>query len=376
MRSDLIDRSWKYLRGLPPRTLAVAGGGAAALTGLAALAAIVIAASSPRPPAGGAQSAPRPAVPVEAAQVTVGPLSERVTAVGSLRSNESVVIRPEIAGRVVEIGFKEGQPVEKGNLLLKLDDSIATAELAQDRARHELANRNYKRTEELYSNKVATARARDEARSNLDVAAASVDLAKVKLEKMHITAPFAGIVGLRQVSIGDYVTVGQDLFNLEDIESIKVDFRVAEQFLSAVRTGQTIHIRVDAFPNRSFEGKVYAIDPRVDVEGRSIVIRAILDNKEELLRPGLFARVDLLLDAKPKALTVPEQAIMPRGDDQFVFTIVDGKAKQTKVRIGIRRDGRVEVVEGLKPDDVVVTAGHLKIFDGSPVKVIGKVEGA
>ncbi len=375
MRSDLIDRSWKYLRGLPPRTLAVAGG-AAALIGLAAIAAIVIVASSPRPPAGGAQSAPRPAVPVEAAQVTVGPLSERVTAVGSLRSNESVVIRPEIAGRVVEIGFKEGQPVEKGNLLLKLDDSIATAELAQDRARHELANRNYKRTEELYSNKVATARARDEARSNLDVAAASVDLAKVKLEKMHITAPFAGIVGLRQVSIGDYVTVGQDLFNLEDIESIKVDFRVAEQFLSAVRTGQTIHIRVDAFPNRSFEGKVYAIDPRVDVEGRSIVIRAILDNKEELLRPGLFARVDLLLDAKPKALTVPEQAIMPRGDDQFVFTIVDGKAKQTKVRIGIRRDGRVEVVEGLKPDDVVVTAGHLKIFDGSPVKVIGKVEGA
>lgn len=318
---------------------------------------------------------PGAAVPVETAKVKVGRLAERVTAVGSLRSNESVTIRPEIAGRVVSINFKEGQPVRKGDKLIVLDDSIYRAELDQAKAQLQLAQRNFKRIEELHQKEVATARSRDEAFSGLEVGTAAVALAEARLDKATIVAPFSGIAGLRQVSVGDYITVGQDIVNLEDIETIKVDFRVAEKFLPAVRTGQRIQINVDAYPDRTFEGEVYAIDPRIDVSGRSIVIRAKVPNEEALLRPGLFARVTLILEMKEQALTVPEQAIMPRGEEQFVYTVVDGKVKQTKVIIGTRRDGRVEIVEGLKSEDTVVTAGHLKIRDGVQVTIVNGNKG-
>lgn len=308
---------------------------------------------------------------VEAAKVSIGPLSERVTAVGSLAANESVIIRPEVAGRVVEIGFEEGRPVAKGAVLLKLDDSINRAEVAEAAARLELAKRNYARIEELASSRTATERQRDEARSSLDVGTATVELARVRLEKTRIVAPFDGIGGLRKVSIGDYVTIGQDMFTLVDIDPIKVDFRISEKFLAAVRAGQPIEIGVDAFPGRTFKGEVYAVDPSVDAGGRSVVLRARVDNKEQMLRPGLFARVTLIMQLKPEALTVPEQALMPRGDDQFVYKVVDGKAVQTKVTIGTRRDGRVEVTGGLTPDDIVVTAGQQKLRDGVAIRVLG-----
>ena len=325
-------------------------------------------------PAAAQPAGPRE-IPVEAAEVAVGPLSERITAVGSLASNESIIVRPEVAGRVVELGFEEGQPVKKGDLLVRLDDSLNRAELDEAEARLELAKRNFSRTEELFSNKIATERSRDEARSSLGVGTATVELAKVRLEKTRIAAPFEGIAGLRRVSVGDYVTAGQDLFNLEDISPIKVDFRVPEKFLPAVRTGQSIQITVDAYQGRQFEGRLYAIDPRIDSAGRSIVIRARVDNPEQLLRPGLFARVTLILELKPDAVTVPEQAVFPRGDSQFVYKVVEGKAQETKVTIGTRRDGRVEIVEGLGGKDMVVTAGHQKIRNGASVKIIGAVEG-
>ena len=331
------------------------------------LAAILVAFA---PAAFAQQPASPPSVPVEAAKVETGPMSERISAVGSLRSDEAVIVRSEVAGRVVEIGFEEGRSVEKGALLLKLDDSLNRAEVADAEARLELAKRNFSRTEELFGNQVATARSRDEARSSLDVGTATLELAKVRLEKTRLVAPFAGIVGLRLVSVGDYITVGQDLFNLEDIDPIKADFRVSERYLSAVRPGQAIEIGVDAYPGRVFKGEVFAIDPRIDAAGRSVVIRARISNQEKLLRPGLFARVTLILELKPDALTIPEQALMPRGEDQFVYRVIDGKVKQTKVTIGTRRDGRVEIIEGLGKDDVVVTAGHQKIRDGGAVRVL------
>lgn len=313
-----------------------------------------------------------PQVPVEAAKVTVGPLSERVTAVGSLASNESIIVRPEVAGRVVEIGFQEGQPVKQGTVMVKLDDSLNQAEVDDAQARLDLAKRNFARTEELFSGKIATERARDEARSTLGIGTATVELAKVKLAKMRLVAPFDGIAGLRKVSVGDYVSAGQELFNLEDIDPIKVDFRVPEKFLPALRTGQAIEISVDAYGGRKFTGEVYAIDPRIDQAGRSVVIRARVANQDQLLRPGLFARVTVVLELKSSALTVPEQAIYPRGDGQFVYKVVEGKAKEIKVTIGTRRDGRVEIVDGLALEDTVVTAGHQKIRDGAAVNVIGE----
>ncbi len=317
----------------------------------------------------GAEDAKPAPVAVEAAKVTAAPLSEQVTAVGTLLSNESVTVSSEIPGRLQDIHFKEGEPVEKGAPLFTLDDSVYRAQLADAEAKLKLAEQTHKRTSTLYSSKYATAQSADEAASNLAVSTAAVELARVQLEKSHIVAPFSGIVGLRRVSAGEYIASGQALVNLEDVDPIKAEFRVPEKFLPAIRVGQSIVIKVDAFPDETFEGKVYAIDPRLDVAGRSLLVRALVPNDDQRLRPGLFARVTVLLQLKEDALSVPEQAIVPQGDSQFVFRIVDGKAALTKVVTGTRRDGRVEIVDGLAAGDEVVTAGQLKIRDGSAVAV-------
>ena len=310
-------------------------------------------------------------VPVEAAKVVAAPLSEQVTAIGTLLSDEAVTVSSEIPGRLKQIHFQEGQPIEKGAPLFTLDDSVYQAQLADAEAKLKLAEQTHKRTSTLFTNKYATAQSADESASNLAVNNAAVELARVQLEKAHIVAPFSGIVGLRHVSVGEYITAGQALVNLEAIDPVKADFRVPEKFLPAIKVGQTILIKVDAFPDDNFEGKVYAIDPRLDVAGRSLLVRALVPNKDRRLRPGLFARVTVLLQLKEDALTVPEQAIVPQGDSQFVFKIVDGKVQFTKVVIGTRREGRVEIIEGLTAGDQVVTAGQLKIRDGSAVSVVG-----
>jgi len=323
--------------------------------------------------AAAAQDKNTEAVPVEAAKVIAAPLSEQVTAIGTLLSNEAVTVSSEIPGRLKEIHFQEGQPVEKGAPLFTLDDSVYQAQLADAEAKLKLAEQTHKRTAQLYSNKYATAQSADESASNLAVNTAAVELARVQLEKAHIVAPFSGIVGLRHVSVGEYISAGQGLVNLEAIDPVKADFRVPEKFLPAIRVGQAIRIKVDAFPDDMFEGKVYAIDPRLDVSGRSLLVRALVPNGDQRLRPGLFARVTVLLQLKEDALSVPEQAIVPQGDSQFVFKIVDGKVHLTKVVTGTRREGRVEIVEGLSAGDQVVTAGQLKIRDGTPVSIVNAI---
>jgi membrane fusion protein (multidrug efflux system) len=195
-------------------------------------------------------------------------------------------------------------------------------------------------------------------------------LAKARLAKTELKAPFAGIVGLRRISAGDYVTPGQDLVNLEDITPLKADFRVAETYLPLVREGQPIKVEVDALPGKSFAGSVYAIDPRIDESGRSIVIRALLPNDEKMLKPGLFARVTLVVEERENAILVPEEALMPQQGGAAVYKVVDGKAEMTPVQTGLRRQGMVEITEGLRQGDVVITAGQMKIQPGAPVTVL------
>ena len=314
------------------------------------------------------------AVPVETARVTVGPIERRLTAVGSLRSNESVVIRPEIAGRIAEFRFDEGERVEKGQPLVRLDDTVWRAVVDQVQAALELSQANYERALDLLQRKAGTTKARDEAFSQMRVDQAELLLAKARLDKSAISAPFDGVVGLRKVSVGDFVDVGDDIVNLEQIDPLKADFRVAESYLGAVRPGQRIELGVDAFPGQAFTGEVYAIDPLIDEAGRSILLRAKLPNPDHVLRPGLFARVTLVLNEREDAIQVPEQALVPQGQDQFVFKVEDGKAAFTKVTTGIRRAGMVEILEGLAPEDEVVTAGQLKIRDGADVQPVPQAE--
>ncbi len=328
------------------------------------------------PAAGGAQQAARAGmqIPVEVVPVTVGPIQRRLTSVGSLRSHELVIIRPEIAARIAEFRFDEGERVTQGQPLVLLDESVWRAVVEQVQAQLELSQSNYERAVDLLKRKAGTNKARDEAISQMRVDEAALELAKARLDKTVIKAPFEGVVGLRRVSVGDFVDVGADIVNLEQIDPLKVDFRVAEIFVGAVKTGQHLELGVDAFPAETFAGTVYAIDPLIDEGGRSILLRARLPNPDNRLRPGLFARVALVLNERDDAIQVPEQALVPQGQNQFVFKVVDDKAVLTKVVVGIRREGMAEVVEGLAPDDQVVTAGQLKLRDGVAVKPVPRAE--
>lgn len=317
------------------------------------------------PPGGGGAG-----MPVEAATVRSETLVRSIPAVGTLHSIESVVVRPEIAGRIEKIAFREGERVEAGSALLTLDDSILRAQLAEARASLQLSKANYQRANELFQKKVGSAQARDQALANMRVDEARVAVAEAQLDKTTIRAPFAGIVGLRKVSPGDYATAGQDIVNLEKIDVLKADFSVPELALPEVAEGQTVNVTVDAFPGRTFKGNVHAIDPLIDARGRSIAIRAHIDNPDNLLRPGLFARIELVVAKTEGALLVPEEAIVPVGEDRFVFRIVDGKAMMTRVRTGARRPGEVQITEGLKAGQQVVTAGQIKLRDGIPVSVV------
>ena len=316
--------------------------------------------------AGGAAAA----IAVEIVKVRTTRLAQSITAVGSLRSDESVVIRPEIAGRVAEILFSEGSRVQRGAPLIRFDASVQRAELAQADANLSLSKSKLERALDLQRKGFISSQAKDEAENNYRVTQAAYDLSAARLTKLEIKAPFSGIVGLRSISVGDYVKDGQDIVNLEGVDPLKVDFKVPEIYLKQVRVGQALQIALEAFPNQNFDGRVFAINPLVDANGRSIVIRAVVKNGEARLRPGMFARVLLLLNENRDSLTVPEQALFPVGDDQYVYRVVDDRAQRVKINIGQRREGQVEVAAGLKADDMVVTAGQLKLRDGASVKVV------
>ena len=316
----------------------------------------------------GANGAP---TTVEATRVAVMAMPQSITAVGSLRSDESITVRPEVAGRISAILFKEGQQVGKGMMLVRLDPAINQAEVQQARANLKLAQTKYDRAVELSQRNFISGQAKDEAENNLRVAQAALSLVEARLAKTEIRAPFAGVIGLRVVSVGDYLKEGADIVNLESIDPLKVDFRVPEMYLSQVQQGQTLTVTLDALPGKKFEGKVFAVNPLVDAAGRAVVIRAIVRNTDTSLRPGMFARVNLITRAEKEALVIPEQAIVPQGEEQYVFRVVDGKVARVRVEIGQRREAKVEILKGLAANDVVVTAGQLKLRDGMAVTVIG-----
>lgn len=314
---------------------------------------------------------------VEAVKVTVGPISREISAIGSVRSDEAVIIRPEIPGRVAKILFDEGQRVTRGQPLIRLDGTILAAQFEQAKANLALSQANSERAQKLYRQGAGTERARDEASAKLRVDQAAMEVSRAALEKTEIAAPFDGIVGLRRVSVGAYVTAGEDIVNLEKIDAVKLDFRVPETYLRAVRVGQTLTITVDAYPDRTFSGEIYAIDPLVDQTGRSIVIRARVPNEDLILRPGLFARIKLEVERVTNAILVPEEAIVPRGDQTLIYKVVGDGFEEVPVKLGLRRGTQVEVVSGLSPEDVVITGGQLKLRPGTKIDIVSaKADGA
>lgn len=316
---------------------------------------------------GGAQAAP---IVVETHTVQTRALADDVSALGSLVSNESVVLRPEVSGRIETIRFRDGETVRRGAVLVELDSAVERAELQQARANLTLAESNFRRTQDLFGRKFVSQSSLDDARAKLEVARAGLALAQARLARMQVRAPFDGVVGIRSVSPGDFVKDGDALINLEDIATLKLDFRLPELYLDRVRPGQALELSSDVLPGEVHSATVEAIDPLVDAQGRAVRLRASLVNPDMRLRPGVFARVRLILAERAEVPVVPEAALVPApGNTQFVYRVEDGKVQRVSVTTGQRRDAMVEVVDGLAPGAVVVTAGQLKLRDGAAVKV-------
>lgn len=321
------------------------------------------------PPSAGGPPAAARVMGVEVATVRRVSMPAEVSAVGTMRSENAVMLRPEVTGRISAIAFTEGQPVKRGQVLLRLDDSVVKAQLQQAQANLGLANSQYRRSETLTRQGFISQQARDEAFSQLKVQQAAVALAQAQLDKTTILAPFDGVVGLRQVSVGDYVSPGIDIAPLESIDPLQVDFRVPEGYAGQLAAGQPLTVGFDALPQEQRGGVVKAINPQVDVGGRSVLVRADVPNPDGKLRPGMFARVQLQFN-DAQALTVPETALQSSGAERFVFRVEEGKVKRVVVDIGQRRAGQVEIVQGLKEGDQVVVAGLQKISDGAAVRVL------
>lgn len=314
-----------------------------------------------------AQAGGPPFIPVNMMKVSETPVSNTVNAVGALIAEDSVVLRPEIDGRIDKLLFKEGQPVKKGAVLVVLDSAEPRARLAAAQADLKLAESRYKRSEDLVAQNFISRQALDEARANLDILRARRQQEQVALDKTVIRAPFAGVVGLRQVSPGAYVKKGDDIVRLDALGNLKLEVPVPETYLSLVRIGLPISLTFDALPGQTFSGKVHAIDPVVDPVSRNVRVRARIANPAGNLKPGMFARATADLGGKTRAILLPEQVIVPKPDGSYVFLAIDGKAELRKVVLGKREPGRVEIVSGVQVGDTVVLDGQIKLRPGIPV---------
>ncbi len=307
-------------------------------------------------------------LPAEVIRLQPEPLTPAIDAVGNLKANESVLIRPEQSGQIRSILFEEGQHVEAGTVLFQLDTALYDAALAQSRARVNLSQQEYQRAQRLLQRKVGSENDRDAALAQLRVNQAEASLAQTRIDKMSIRAPFAGTTGLRQVSPGDYVSTGQDLVELIDTRSLKLDFRIPEIYLPAVAPGQPVSVRVDAFPGRIFRGEIYALSPSSDARAHNLELRARISNSDGALRPGLFARIKLQGSTDDQALLVPEQAVLLQEGSFSLMKVGNGNTVEiVPVTLGQRRPGKVQILEGASAGDIIVTAGHLKLFPGMPV---------
>jgi len=339
-------------------------------------AAVPAAGGAPGARAGG-PGAPGGPVAVEVARAEAVTLTDDVQAVGSLKSSQGVMLRPEVSGRIARLGFNDGQRVRRGQLLVQLDDTLQRAQLQQAEAQASIARTNLQRSRELLAQNFVSQSAVDQNAASLQVAEAQVALAQAQLARMKVLAPFDGTAGLKLVDVGDYVKDGADIVNIENLAALTVQFALPERYIDRLRSGQAVEVAVDALPSRSFKGRVMAVDSQVDANGRALQVLAEVDNPGALLKPGMFARPRVVFSQRVGAVVVPEEALVPLGASQFVFKVVDGAegqkvAQRLEARVGLRQPGKVEIVEGLQAGDIVVTAGQARLLRGdrTPVRLI------
>lgn len=305
------------------------------------------------------------AVPVKREKI-----EDKISLVGTMAADESIEIKNEISGMIEQIGFDEGQKVKKGQMLVMIDAQKLNATLAQAQANLGLAQTTFGRLSSLIKAGAVSQQEYDQAQSDLESKKSEVDLIKAELKETVISAAFDGVMGARKVSPGQFVNQGTTLTYLISQDLMKAEFHVPEKFLGQMKEGQDIEVTVAAYPEETFKGQVYFIDPQVEEQTRTALVKAKIPNPDGELRSGMFANLNLIVSIRPQALVVPEAALVPRGEEVFVFVVDSGnKAQMKTVKVGVRLAGRVEIMEGLSEGENVIVEGHQKIGPGSPVNI-------
>jgi membrane fusion protein (multidrug efflux system) len=296
-----------------------------------------------------------------------------VEALGTGRANESVLITTQTSDIVQEIHFDDGVRVKAGQVLLTLIDLEEKARLAALDVDLQEANRQLKRIANLAKNNVASEQLLDEQQAEVNALIAEMNVLKTQMGALEVRAPFDGLLGLRQVSVGALVRPGDVITTLDDLSTIKVDFNIAEVHLPSVANGQNIRATSIAYPDETFEGKIVSIGSRVNPATRAIQIRANINNQDFKLRPGMLLQINLQKKMLT-TLTLPEASLVPVEDKHFVFVVNDEMVTRKQVSIGLRKPGKVQIVSGLKEGELVVIEGSLKLRDGSKVKLLNADE--
>jgi membrane fusion protein, multidrug efflux system len=318
--------------------------------------------------AGGRGGFQMPPVPVEVADAKSEVVTDRFRAVGTIEAQETVQIVNEIGGVVRELPFAEGQPVAKGDLLARLDDSELAAEAARAEALRDQARTNHQRVGQLLEQKAASQQEMDDASSVLKVAEANAVVARTRLDKAHIRSPLDGVVGRRLVSPGAYLAVGTPITEVASVGMVKITFSAPERYLSQLRRRAEVTVATAAYPNEVFTGSIRVVDPILDATSHTVQLVAHVRNRGGRLRSGMSADVTAALGVRPQALTVPDEAVFSEGNQSFVYVVKsDSTVTRQAVVLGTRDSLRAEVSQGLKPGDRVVRAGYQKLFEGAHV---------
>ena len=335
---------------------------------VAATACLASAGCKKKPAAGGLGGMPPvQVIVVEARRQTVW---ETLSSPGTITANEQVEIKAETDGIVQEINFDEGERVEKGRMLVKLDETKLAATVAEAEANLKLSQANYDRAQQLVRDKLISQQEFEQVGSIFAVNRADVDLKQRQLKDARVYAPFAGIVGARQISPGQVITRNSTLTWVVNLDSVKVEVKVPERHLRQLKLGQAMEFTVAAFPGEKFRGEVYFISPQIDEGTRTALVKARIPNSDAKLRGGMFAGLDLTLQTRESAIVIPEPAVMSNGDNFSVFVVDEkGNAQVRPIEVGLRLPGRLEVLKGLNPGDKVVVEGTQKLRPGAPVKL-------
>lgn len=319
-----------------------------------------------------ASASARPVAQVVVAAASREPVAETLALVGTLAANEIVEIKAETDGLVAEILFHEGQPVKKGDLLVRLDDTKLAAVLAEAEANFKLSQLNNERSTQLSREKLISDQESDQVRSIYAVNQATVELKKRELRDARIFASFDGVVGDKLVSPGQVISKNTTLTWLIDADPVKVEFDVPERFLSQLKLEQALELSVAAYPGRKFQGKVFFISPIIDTASRTALVKAMIPNPTNELKPGMFASLELTLRVRENSVVIPETALsrILEGDRAQIFIVNSSNIVEMRpVQVGVRLPGKVEIIEGLKGSEQIIVEGTQKVGPGAPVKI-------